>query len=67
MIDKHDILKTNPFTYREGKEKVFIYYQGREIMALKGTQAYKLLRKIENVDDFNEQLVLAKITGHFKH
>ncbi len=67
MIDKHDVLKTNPFSYREGKEKVFIYYSGREIMVLKGKSADKLLRKIEGVDDFNEQLALAKITGHFKH
>ena len=67
MIDKHDALKTNPFSYREGKEKVFIYFNGKEIMVLKGKHADKLLRKIEGVDEFNEQLALAKITGHFKH
>lgn len=67
MIEKHDVLKTNPFSYREGKEKVFIYFNGREIMVLKGKNANKLLRNIGDVDDFNEQLALAKITGHFKH
>ena len=67
MIDKHDMLKENPFSYREGKEKVFIYFRGREIMVLKGKNADKLLRKIEGAGDFDEQLALAKITGHFKH
>lgn len=36
-------------------------------MVLKGKHADKLLRNIGDVDDFNEQLALAKITGHFKH
>lgn len=67
MIDKHDVLKTNPFSIRDGKEKVFIYYMGREIMVLKGKEAVKLLRKIDSVSEFDEQLILAKITGHFKH
>ncbi len=67
MTDKRDLLKDNPFSYREGKEKVFIQFQNREIMVLKGKNAQKLINKIDGQDEFNVQLALAKITGHFKH
>ncbi len=67
MIDKRDLLQENPFSYREGKEKLFIQYKNREIMVLKGKNSQKLLSKIEGQDDFTVQLALAKVTGHFKH
>lgn len=37
------------------------------IMTISGKNAGKLLSKLANADDFQEQLILAKITGNFKH
>lgn len=65
MIDKHDVLKDNPFSFRESRDKVFIYYKGREIMILKDKKASRLLYKLDGLDEFSIQLTLAKITGQF--
>lgn len=67
MTDKRDKLKEQPFSYRELNGKVFIYYQSREIKVVKGKEASKLLSRLYGESDFQVQLVLAKITGHFKH
>ncbi|MGL1892789.1 MAG: hypothetical protein OCD02_14250 [Spirochaetaceae bacterium] len=67
MTDNRDLLKENPFSYREGKDKVFIQFRNREIMILKGKAAGKLLNKLYGEDEFTVQLTLAKVTGHFKH
>lgn len=67
MTDKRDKLKEQPFSYREFNGKVFIYYQSREIKVVKGKEASKLLSRLYGESDFQVQLVLAKITGHFKH
>lgn len=56
------------FTYRTTRDgKVFIFWQGKQIMILKGDGAGKLLGRLAGADSEQEQLVLAKITGHFKH
>ena len=65
-IDKHDVLKESPFSYRVSKEKILIYYNDKNIMVVSGKRAAKLLPQLEDVDEFDEQLVLAKITGNFK-
>lgn len=65
-MDKRDILKTNPFSYRESSEKVFIQFKNREIMVVKGREASKLISRLYGEDEFSKQLILAKITGQFK-
>jgi predicted ABC-type ATPase len=55
------------FSYRVSKDKVFLFWQGKQVMILKGEQARKFLSKIANLDGKAAQLVMAKITGHFKH
>ncbi len=68
MIDQRDRLKEDPFEYKVTKSgKVFIYWQNKEIKILSGQAASKFMRKVENKSDFDVQLELAKVTGHFKH
>ena len=39
----------------------------KQVMILKGKQAQKFLSKIDGLDGKEAQLVMAKITGNFKH
>jgi hypothetical protein len=66
-IDKRGRLDEEIFSYRESKDKVFIFWHTKQVMILKGKQAQKFLSKIENLDGKEAQLVMAKITGNFKH
>ena len=66
-IDKRGRLDEEIFSYRERKDKVFIFWHNKQIMILKGQQARKFLDKITHLDGKEAQLVLAKITGNFKH
>ncbi|MEZ5002795.1 MAG: hypothetical protein R2730_07145 [Chitinophagales bacterium] len=66
--DKRNKLIEDPFSYKNIKnEKVLIYRGGQLIMTLTQKKATQLLDKLEGLDAFEEQLVLAKITGHYKH
>jgi hypothetical protein len=66
--EQHDTGGEPVFTYRTTRDgKVFIFWQGKQIMILKGDGAGKLLGRLAGADSQQEQLVLAKITGHFKH
>jgi hypothetical protein len=67
-IDKRGKLEENPFSFRVTKDgKVFIQWSGKQVMALKGSAAEKFLAAITGADDRQAQLIMAKITGHFKH
>jgi len=66
-IDKRGRLDEEVFTYRESREKVFLFWHGKQVMILKGKQAQKFLTKINGLDGKEAQLVMAKITGNFKH
>ncbi len=67
-IDKRGKLLEEPFTFRETKdEKVLIYWHGKQVTILKGQAASKFLRDISSTDSMQAQLVMAKVTGHFKH
>lgn len=66
-IDKRDRLKENPFSYKITKaNKALIYYENRMIKTLNDKDTKKLMSKINELDDFEIQLALAKITGNFK-
>ena len=55
------------FSYRITKDgKILIYWQGRQVVVLKGTRAQKLLAELPGMDPAQEQLALAKATGNFK-
>ena len=67
-IDKRGKLDEEVFSYRISKEgKAFISWHGKQIMALKDKQAKNFMAKIANLEHKEAQLVMAKITGNFKH
>ncbi|MEO7911169.1 MAG: hypothetical protein ABIV47_16110 [Roseiflexaceae bacterium] len=66
-IDKRGRLDEEIFSYRESKDKVFIFWYKKQVMILKAQQARKFLDKIADLDGKQAQLVMAKITGNFKH
>jgi hypothetical protein len=63
---KNNILDEMPFDYKVLKDKVRIQWNGKPVMMLKGISAQKLIKKIENAEGMEVQLILAKITGNFK-
>jgi hypothetical protein len=66
-VDKRGRLDEDIFSYRESKDKVFIFWYNKQVMILKGQQARKFIDKIAHLDGKAAQLVMAKITGNFKH
>ncbi len=55
------------YTYRLSKEdKVFIYWHGKQVMILKNKEAERFIRRAENINADELQLVMAKVTGNFK-
>ena len=67
-IDKRGILDDEVFSYRALKDgKVFVYWREKHVTTLAGKDAHKFLARIESLDGKDAQLVMAKVTGHFKH
>ena len=67
-IDKRGKLEEQPFAYRATKDgKVFIHWHGRQITILKGEAAKKFITAVEQAEDQQAQLLMARVTGHFKH
>ena len=67
-VDKRGKLQEEVFSYTANKDgKVFIFWQGQQIMILKDSKAKSFLTKIANLEGPKAQLVMAKITGNFKH
>ena len=66
--DKRGVLDEEVFTYRITKDKkVFISWYGKQVTTLSGRSAESFISKIENADGKHAQLIMAKVTGHFKH
>ena len=66
-VDKRGILDEEVFTYRVTKDqKVFISYEGKQVVTLSGKKAETFLGKINGLEGKEAQLVLAKVTGNFK-
>lgn len=67
-IDKRGKLDDEVFTYRITKDKkVFISWHGKQVTTLSGNKAEDFIADIEDADGKEAQLVMAKVTGHFKH
>ena len=67
-IDKRGKLAEQPFTYRTTKDgKVFIHWQGKPVATLRGKAAEKFLKSMADADSAQAQLLMARVTGHFKH
>jgi len=66
-VDKRNKLDEEPFSYKVSKDnKVFIYWYGKQVSILKGKESEKFLKRVENADQKEMQLVMAKVTGNFK-
>ncbi|WP_078381529.1 hypothetical protein [Sutcliffiella halmapala] len=69
-IDKRNRLGEEPFSYQATKKgTVLISYKGKQIMVVKEKDAERILGRLQAVEGntIEEQLILAKITGNFKH
>lgn len=67
-IDKGNRLHEECFSYRVSKDnKVFISWYDKQVMILKGKDSDKFLAKMQGADSLESQLIMAKITGNFKH
>lgn len=67
-VDKRKKLDEQVFSYQITKNNtVFIEYHGKQVMAAKGKEAEKIIKRIdEAATDKDIQLILAKVTGNFK-
>lgn len=66
-VDARNRLAEEIFSYRVSKDqKVFLFWNGKQIKILKGPEAQKFLKRITGLDSHQSQLVMAKITGNFK-
>ncbi|MGH2535161.1 MAG: hypothetical protein ACRDJW_23100 [Thermomicrobiales bacterium] len=67
-IDKHDRFADDIFAFRATKSgQVFLFWQGKQIKILAGDEAQRFLAKIDGLDRRAAQLLMAKVTGNFKH
>jgi len=67
IIDKRGVLDEEIFTYKTNKDgKVFISYEGKQVTILSGKKAEDFIRKIQNAESKDAQLIMAKVTGNFK-
>ena len=67
-IDKRNRLDEEVFTYKINKDnKVFIFWNGKQIMILRGSESEKFIRRIKEAAPKEAQLIMAKVTGNFKH
>ncbi len=69
MEDAHDVLKdTKPFRYTILKnDRVQVFWNGRLAKTLSEKESVRFLRGLEGSSEYDIQLSLAKLTGHFKH
>ena len=66
--DKPNHLDKGIFDYRATKDgKVLITWYGKQVTILRGKSAQTFLARVDSVDQRSAQLVMAKVTGHFKH
>ena len=65
--NKRNKFEATIFTYSEVKEgKIFIYWNGKQVIILKDKKANNFLSRIKNVNQLEVQLIMAKISGNFK-
>jgi hypothetical protein len=67
-IDRRNKLDEEPFSYVVSKDnKIFIDWYGKQVTILKGKESEKFLARIEHANPKEKQLIMAKVTGNFKH
>jgi hypothetical protein len=67
-FDRRHKLDEEVFSYRATKDgKVFLFWRQKQIKILKGLTAQEFLEDIGEADAKETQLIMARITGNFKH
>lgn len=67
-IDKRKILESEPFSYQITKDKkVRLFYKDKEVKIISNNTAMSFIEKIRDLPVSEQQLVMAKVTGNFKH
>lgn len=67
-IDQRDRLDEEPFSYRATKNgTVQIVWSRKVAKTLKGPQAQAFLDEIADLEGKEAQLLMARLTGNFKH
>ncbi len=67
VVDKRGKLDEEVFTYHISKDnKVFIFWNGKQVTTLSNNKANKFIETIEGADNKEAQLIMAKVTGNFK-
>lgn len=67
-VDKRNKLDEEYFSYRVSKDnKVFLFWYDKQVKILVGKESEKFLLKIQSADSKEAQLIMAKVTGNFKH
>lgn len=67
-VDKRGRFDEENSTYRITKDKkVFISWHGKQVITLSGTKAEDFIIDIKDADSKEAQLIMAKVTGNFKH
>jgi hypothetical protein len=67
-VDKRNRLDDMPFAHHATKDgAVFISWHGTTVTTLRDTAADRFLTNIQNIDDREAQLLMAKSTGPFEH
>jgi hypothetical protein len=63
-----DLIANQPFSYTATRNGlVRIAFEGRVVTTLSGIAASRFLAKVESASPADQQLSMAKATGHFKH
>jgi hypothetical protein len=63
-----DNLSDYPFSFKETKAgKVFIYWHDKQAAVLTGAAASKFLEEVRDAGEDDAQLLMARLTGNFKH
>lgn len=67
-IDKRRMLEREPFSYQITKDnKVRLFYKDKEVKIISNSTAMSFIEKIRDLPVSEQQLVMAKVTGNFKH
>ena len=68
LVDRRGILEDEVFAFTKTKDgKVFIFWHGKKVTILNGRKAEKFVADMSNLEGKEAQLLMAKVTGHFKH
>ncbi len=67
--DARNILRLQkPFKYETTKEnKIIVFWNSKRIKMCNQKESLKFLNSARNKSEFEIQLLLARLTGHFKH